>query len=204
MKKLHKVLGYIMLLPFVAWFATGIFFFFKPGYQAAYQALPIKQYPLEQHTSLTPEPNWLATKQLKTVLGTHFLVQTESGWQHINPTTGAAINAPTAQQINLLVSDAIKQNSERYGTIASINGTDVLTSTDVRISVNWQNLSLYQQGKDTDFINQIYNIHYLRWTGNKTVDQYLGVIGLSLVLILACLGIWLSLAKKPRHDHINW
>jgi uncharacterized iron-regulated membrane protein len=198
MKKLHKLLGYIMLLPFIAWFATGIFFFFKPGYKEAYQALPIKQYVMDSLLAVTPQTDWLAVKQLKTVLGHHLLVQTENGWKQLDPLSLAPLGEPSEAQIKALVTDAIKTNRTRYGEIATIDGNSITTSTQVRISLNWHNLSLYQQGKDTDFINQIYDIHYLRWTGNKTLDQYLGVIGLSLVLLLALLGLWLSLKKPTR------
>jgi uncharacterized iron-regulated membrane protein len=57
-------------------------------------------------------------------------------------------------------------------------------------------MSLYQQGKDTDFINQMYKIHYLQWTGIKSIDKVLGIIGLILVLLLAFLGLRMSIAYK--------
>lgn len=210
-KKLHQYLGFFMLLPFIAWAITGVFFFFKPGYKTAYQPLVIKTYPLVQSdlfartitdTSfsetdfLERKKDWLEIRQLKTILGDHVLVKTEQGWQHISPTSFEIIAPPDKQAIYQLVNDAIKSNKARYGEIKSIDNFLITTSTDVRINLNWQGMTLRQQGVDTDFINTIYNIHYLRWTGIKALDQVLGVVGLFLVVLLAGLGVMMTFTRK--------
>lgn len=198
MKKWHKVLGWVMLLPFIAWAVTGVFFFIKPGYQEAYASLAVKQYPLQQSYYLAGNPNWQEVRLLRSVLGDHLLVKTKDNWQQLDPHSLMQINKPTDTQLRKLVSDAIQSNRERYGKIASIDGTQVTTSTGVRISVNWQQMSLYQQGADTDFINQMYKIHYLQWTGIEAIDKVLGIVGLGLVLVLAGLGLWLSLSRGKQ------
>ena len=184
MKKLHKYLGFLMLLPFIAWAITGVFFFFKPGYQEAYQPLLITTYPIENNIYPASKSDWLEIRQLNTVLGEHLIVKTAQGWQHLSPNTLNEIEQPNKAQITLLVNDAIRENKTRYGDIKSIDEFSITTTTDVRITLNWQNMTLRQQGVDTDFINTIYNIHYLRWTGIKALDQVLGVLGLMLVLFL--------------------
>lgn len=196
MKKLHKYLGFLMLLPFIAWAATGIFFFYKPGYKEAYQPLLIEKYPIETKVSFANGSDWLEIRQLKTVLGDHLIVKTKKGWQHISLKTLHEIEPPNSEQITLLVNDAIKGNKARYGEIKSIDQFKITTSTDVRITLNWENMTLRQQGVDTDFINTIYNIHYLRWTGIKALDQVLGVVGLLLVLLLAGIGIWMTFKQS--------
>ena len=42
----------------------------------------------------------------------------------------------------------------------------------------------------------MYKIHYLQWTGIKSIDKVLGIIGLVLVLLLAFLGLRMSIAYK--------
>lgn len=195
MRRFHKILGLIMLLPFIAWVVTGVFFFFKPGYQEAYQALNIKQYPVVGLAESLIDDSTLEVKQMQTILGHHVLIKNSDGWRHFLDNNEVKKDELTPEQIRLLINDAITQKKARYGDIVSIDGNKATTSTGVEVTVNWQGLSLRQYGQDTDFINTIYDIHYLRWTGNKAFDQYLGVIGLMLVLLLAVLGTWMSLRK---------
>lgn len=193
-----------MLLPFIAWAVTGVFFFFKPGYNEAYQPLLIEKYPLKQAAKKSilnialPVNNedWLEVRQLRTILGEHLLVKNSKGWQHLSPKTFIEREQPEQQEINLLVNDAIKNNKSRYGDIKAIDKLVITTTTDVRITLNWQNMTLRQQGVDTDFINTIYNVHYLRWTGIKALDQVLGVVGLMLVLLLAGIGVWMTFKQR--------
>jgi hypothetical protein len=53
-------------------------------------------------------------------------------------------------------------------------------------------MSLQQRGKDTDRIDLLYKIHYLQWTGVKSVDRVVGFVGLMFVLTLTTLGAWLA------------
>lgn len=197
MRTFHKTLGLVMLLPFIAWAITGIFFYFKPGYQEAYQALPLKLYPLTKSITLPKQHNWLEIKQFRTILGDHLLVKNTDGWQQLNPINLSPITTISQQQVNRLINDAIESNRDRYGEIATTNTFEITTTSDVRITLNWPQLSLRQQGKDTDLINTIYDIHYLRWTGIKALDQVLGVVGLLLVVVLAAIGTYLTF-KKPN------
>ena len=195
MKKLHQYLGFLMLLPFVAWAITGVFFFFKPGYKEAYQPLLIKYYPIETRIFPSNKTDWLEIRQLNTILGDHLMVKTLEGWQHLSSKTLTEVEQPNSTEIALLVNDAIKSNQDRYGEIKSIEENLITTTTDVRITLDWNNMTLRQQGVDTDFINTIYNIHYLRWTGVKALDQVLGVVGLFLVLLLAGIGVLMTIKK---------
>ena len=189
-----------MLLPFIAWAITGLFFFIKPGYSDAYQSLPIKTYPIKSQINLPVKESmqWLAVKQLRSVLGDHLLVKTTSGWKQLSTLSFSEISTPSDEQIKALVGDAIASNIKRYGQIATIEKSQVTTTSDVRISLNWQEMTLRQQGKDTDFINMVYDIHYLRWTGIKSVDEVLGVVGLFLVVVLAFLGTIMTVKPRKR------
>ncbi len=200
MKQLHKYLGWLMLLPFIAWAITGVFFFIKPGYQEAYASLAVKQYPLQQSYYVAGNPNWQEVRMLRSVLGDHLLVKANDKWQQLDPHSFTPIAKPSQSQVRKLVEDAMQSNPERYGDIASIDGVNITTTTGVRISFNWPQMSLYQQGEDTDFINQMYQIHYLQWTGIKPVDKVLCIVGLGLVLLLAGVGLWLSLRPRVKVD----
>lgn len=195
-KKLHKTLGLIMLLPFIAWAVTGVFFFVKPGYQAAYASLSVKTYALGPMPQLSAKQDWSEVRWIRSVLGPHLLVKHEEKWQQRDPQTLQIDAQPSEQQTRRLVNDAIAQDQPRYGHIQSIDGQQVITDTGIKISLNWSQMRLQQSGQDTDFINQMYKIHYLQWTGIKALDKVLGVLGLGLVFILAMLGLTMTFRRK--------
>jgi hypothetical protein len=189
-----------MIFPFIAWAITGLFFFIKPGYSSAYESLPVKTYPLvdsEITLEIIPEQQtWLEVRYLRSILGIHQIVKNNEGWQQVDPITKEVIKEPTQDQIDTLLNDAISINPDRYGQIETIDGLQITTTTNVNISVNWSEMRLYQKGEDTAFINTMYKIHYLQWTGLKSVDKVLGIIGLALVVILAMLGTVMTFRRK--------
>ncbi len=189
-----------MLLPLFGWAITGFVFFIKPGYEGAYELLQPKTYPLDKPIAVTPAPSWLEFKYLKTVLGDHLLVRTVQGWQQLDPATLSLRKKPTNDEINTLLMDAFSTNPGRYGQISEINGNVATTSTNVRVTLDWNRLSLQQRGSDTDRIDRLYKIHYLQWTGVKWLDRVLGVVGLALVAILSILGLllWFKLKVVKR------
>ena len=125
-RALHRVIGLVMLLPMTGWAITGAVFFLKPGYQGAYEILPVKTY------------------------------------------------------------------------LLSIEGEKITTDTGVKIEMDWNRLALSQRGKDTDRIDTLYKIHYLQWTGVKSVDNIIGALGIVLVLALSGLGARLFFIRGLR------
>ena len=87
------------------------------------------------------------------------------------------------------------EHAARYGDVATVNGTKVITNTGVEVTLDWNRMSLQQKGKDTDRIDLLYKIHYLQWTGVKSVDRIVGLVGISLVLVLSFLGAWLAFKR---------
>jgi len=129
------------------------------------------------------------------------LVKNEDNkWSHLNKVTMEVVEAPGADQVKLLIKDAIKHNPDRYGAVNKIDGLVASTSEQVNITLDWNKMTLRQKGTDTEFIQMMYRIHYLQWTGIKVVDNVLGVIGLVLVIILAGLGITLSFKRSKPSD----
>ena len=195
-RKLHRIIGLVMLLPLFGWAVTGFVFFVKPGYEGAYELLQLKTYPLDgEKFALTAEPSWLEFRCIKTVLGNHLLVRTAQGWQHLDPATLAVRAKPTDGEIKTLLQDAFSANPERYGQVSTIEGATATTTTNVRVALNWNRMSLQQTGNDTDRIDLLYKIHYLQWTGMKWLDKILGMLGLALIVALSILG--LILLRKP-------
>ena len=190
-RKLHRIAGIVMLLPLIGWAVTGAFFFLKPGYSGAYEALPVKSYPFESEIKVTPGPAWLEVRMVKTILGEHLLARTSRGWLNYDARRLQLRNEPSTDEIRALVNDAISMNAARYGTVVSIDGSSLITDTGIRIELDWNRLALSQRGADTDRIDALYRLHYLQWTGVKRVDQVLGALGILLVGSLSALGAML-------------
>jgi hypothetical protein len=187
-RRLHKLIGVALLVPVLAWAATGMFFLFRPAYDDAYASLTVKAYPYSGPLELPSSVQWLEFRYLETVLGRHLLVRNAAGWQHLEAESGGLFEMPGEAYLKALITDAMSQHPARYGEIVQVQGDNFLTSTGVSISVNWSTLSLTQLGNDTRWINQIYNIHYLRWTGIDWIDELVGGFGLILLILMAITG----------------
>lgn len=182
-----------------AFFCLGfhwLSFFIKPGYQAAFSSLTVKTYPVSQTIQLTPQPEWQEIKLLQTVLGTHLIVKLSDGWQQLNIDDFTARPQPTVDDLQLLIQDAISVDPKRYGQQVVKTKQGFVTDTEVQIQLDWASLNLSQQGKDTEFINNLYKAHYLQWTGQKTLDQVLGVVGLVLLMLTTVVGIKLLNSRR--------
>ncbi len=75
---------------------------------------------------------------------------------------------PSADDLLRLIKDAMSVDSKRYGEQLLKTEQGFVTDTGVQIQLDWASLSLSQQGKDTELINNLYKAHYLQWTGQKT------------------------------------
>ena len=186
-RKQHRLLGSILLLPFIAWSLTGIFFLVRPAYEQAYSVLSPKTYAVDE-INISAQPEWQEMRSLKTVLGLHLLVKQEGRWQQLDPDSYEVRNTPIEADLARFVEDAMSQDILRYGELLSGESDPFRTSTGVTIAVNWDSLSLYQQGVDTRWIDRIYSIHYLQWTGIALLDTVLGVVGLFLLLLMTVTG----------------
>ena len=194
-RTVHRVIGIILLIPLVSWAITGLVFFIKPGYTGAYEVLTPKFYPINNQLLISENPNWLEVRYLRTILGDHLLVRTESGWMNLNPNDKRPRSAATDDETRRLVQDAFSMNPKRYGQIVSVNGNTVTTDTGVVVTIDWNRMSLQQSGKDTKWIDSLYRIHYLQWTGVRSIDRVVGLTGITLVLILTGLGASLAFRR---------
>lgn len=176
----------------LGWAATGLVFFIKPGYGPAYAPLAVRTYPLDAMQLAVPDPSWREVRQLRSTLGLHLLVRDSAGWRQVDPETGAVRSAPGEAELRRLAEDAFADQAERYGTVISVEGSTVETSTGARVSLDWDRLAFSQEGRDTRVINGLYRVHYLQWTGWAPLDRALGLVGLAGIAGLAGLGVWLA------------
>jgi len=194
-RSLHRIIGIILLLPFFGWAITGLIFFIKPGYEGAYEVLAPKTYLINTQLPINPAPGWQEVRYVRTILGDHLLVRTRSGWVHLDPATNQPREPPRESDLRRLLEDAFTTNPARYGNITGVNDNTVKTSTGVEVTLNWNRMTLQQKGRDTDRIDLLYRIHYLQWTGVRSVDRVVGLIGIALVLTLTSLGAWLAFRR---------
>ncbi len=103
---------------------------------------------------------------------------------------------PPQEKLRLLFEDAFTANADRYGHVATQVDATAHTTTGVEVTLDWNRLALQQRGRDTDRIDALYRIHYLQWTGQKTLDKVVGLLGLVLLVALAYLGARLAFARR--------
>jgi hypothetical protein len=194
-RRLHRWMGWCLIVPFWIWSMTGLVFFMKPGYQAAFAPLSIKTYPMTQERQVEIQPQWQEVRWLQTVLGPHLLVNISGEWQQRALEDLSVRHRPNDAQLLLLIQDAIDVDPQRYGQQVYLTPQGFETETGVRIQLDWENLRLSQQGYDTRLINALYKAHYLQWTGQKQLDQWLGVMGLLLLMGSTIVGVYLLLRR---------
>lgn len=184
-----------MLLPLLGWASTAAVFFVKPGYAGAYELLAVRTYPLDDNLPVRIQA-WREARLVKTILGTHLLARTDAGWKNLEPATLRIEPVPSQEKLRLLFEDAFTANPERYGHVSSQSDLTAHTTTGVDVTLDWNRLALQQRGRDTARIDALYRIHYLQWTGQKTLDKIVGLIGLLLIVTLTSLGARLALSRR--------
>lgn len=202
-------------MPLLVWVITGLVFLFKPGYGQAYQPLHIKQYPLPPLPALSLPESWQNLRVVRSVVGLHFLASDGQAPVHYflpMPMQGAvdtrqplqvaelSAGVPLPIQVERLVSDAIESNPSRFGQVVAYEHPVAETSTGVKITVDWLNLSLRQQGQDTRFINALYKAHYMQWWGVSWLNQAFAVLVLGLLVTLSVIGVMLMMKAKRKNS----
>lgn len=206
-RKTHRAIGWIMLLPFIAWSATAVFFLLRPAYDQAYAPLPVRTYslvgsvsgPAAQPLQIVPSPDWQEFRYLRSILGDHLLVRSNNQWQHLRAETGESFPQPDTVALKTLLEDAFTADPIRYGNIIAQDGLSASTDTGVNLQLYWESLSIQQEGRDTRWINRVYSIHYLEWTGIAVLDRVLGLFGLFLLMLTTWTGARLLLGSRRSH-----
>ena len=192
-----------MLLPFIAWSASAVFFLVRPGYDEAYERPTVQQYPAQRAYTIPVNENWLETRYFNTVLGEHLIVRQLDGWRHLHADSLQEWVLPSPAQVSLLLEEAIAANSRRYGELISVEGNQATTDTGVELSLDWTTLSISQSGRDSRWIDRIYSIHYLQWTGIELIDNFLGLAGLFLLMTITYTGTRLAIGLDAKRQPEN-
>lgn len=66
------------------------------------------------------------------------------------------------------------------------------------VEVGLRTARMSQRGGDTERIDWLYRIHYLQWTGNRTVDKVLAIGGLALIWAVVIPGLVLFVRRLRR------
>jgi len=197
---LHKLVGILLILPFIGWISTGVVFLLKPGYEDAYSQLAVKKYEMTTAHKIAPNPAWREFRMMRTILGDHLLVLRGRSWMHFNPVTYLPVDRPDDGQIKLLLQDAANQSPARYGKIIKWSDGLYITNTGVELSLDWDTLTIQQSGRDTRLINLLYRVHYLQWLGEDRDSRAFGIAGLGLLALLLICGVvllFLPARKTP-------
>ena len=94
------------------------------------------------------------------------------------------------------MAEAIAFNPSRYGEILKVSGNEVITSTNVRITLSWPTMSIVQSGQDTRLIDNLYKLHCLQWSGLTFPDKVIGIKALTLLLLLTSLGLYQNMSRQ--------
>ena len=209
-RRIHRILGAVLVLPLLLWTGTGLLFLVKPGWSGAYEMLsafrdeplaPQDLVPLAAIDGAHPSRAELGT----TVLGPVYRMREADGTERLVDARSGATISPLDQELCAQVAaDAASraQASSRYGTISStrVDGDAVwVTFTGgAAVRVGRSSLSVSQSGSDTALIDALYRVHYLQWTGIAGIDRTLELAAIVGTWALAGLGVWLL--RKSRAD----
>lgn len=224
MRRYHRWLGLVLLLPLVAWVVTGLLFHVKHRYAEAYESLsvPIPRVEwaradvsaadvitrglAEPPIVLAPHPSgalaWFGARAGQPIA--------------IDATTGETISPATDELAREWMRAAIAQSEHaaRYGVeIGSESATSrsartgvvdpalrVRTSGGKTVTVDRVTGEIRQTGDLNEFIDATYDVHYLKWTPWPAVNVGLVLFAIVLVLGLAGTGTRLLFAGRARNS----
>lgn len=215
MRRLHRWLGLLLLVPLLLWITTGLLFHLKPGWSGAYEMLDSTPSPteLEPATIVSLEravagagadPGALASAELVlSDLGALWRLGFAGG-RHVlvDARTGALRSPLDEEACRALAAGAASRAraTDRYGAVTTVEGgqelTDVRFAGGAVVTVDRATGRLSQRGADTDRIDLFYRLHYVQWTGHRTFDRFLAVLVLAALLGLAALGTVLLIRRR--------
>ena len=202
--RLHRYLALVLVVPLVVWSVTGLLFHLKPGWKRAYDMLdaerPLDAKQVTPIASITAQfPEGVTHLELfGTAIGPLYRVSTANGDALVNATTGAKVSPLSESDARSLASDAISRSrlQAEYGEITHSDvRDDVVRFTTAKgpiVEVGRTDARISQHGSDTARIDWLYRIHYLQWTGKKTLDRVLAIIGLALIWLVMIPGLVLA------------
>lgn len=208
----HRTLAIALVALLVVWSVTGLLFHLKPGWDRAYDQLaverpgPLKLAAIVPATSIEAALAGASIERVAlfdTQLGPLYRVATATGTELVDATTGKKRSPLTVPECEALIADAVSRSPHR-----AAYGGPVATHTDERtVKVDFKDATVVlgrsdarisQHAESTGRIDWLYRIHYLQWTGNKTIDRAFAVLGLALIWAVMIPGIMLFVRRFRR------
>lgn len=199
--RVHRYLALVLVVPLIVWSVTGLLFHLKPGWSRAYDMLDDER-PLENaHVvplSTVAVDGVQRLELFGTALGPLYRISTKDGTTLVDATTGAKRSPLSEADAKTLALDAVAHSREKagYGDIARTEVRDDVVrltfSKGPIVEVGRTDARIRQHGADTARIDWLYRIHYLQWTGMKTFDKVLAIVGLLLIWLVMIPGLVLA------------
>jgi len=124
----------------------------------------------------------------------------------VDARTGEIRSPLAVEDASKVASDAARRAaaSSRYGSILDTRVTDerveVFFEGGAVVTVDRASLALSQRGSDTAWIDALYRLHYLRWTGLDLLDRVLVVTAIGATWLLVVMGLLLVRRKRPADE----
>lgn len=223
MRRLHRIVGSLLVLPLVVWIATGVLFHVKHRYDEAYEALavPPERTPDWASARLAPaDALALARVEPPLVLAAHpsgvlaYFARRAGVPVAIDASSGAELppadeagarrwiaaalaRSPHAARHGELVHGVAPRATSMRSTRTGVDDPALVFETTgaKRISVDLVTGELVHTGALNDFIDATYALHYLQWTPWRAANVVLVLVAAPLALGLAFTGARLLFSK---------
>jgi hypothetical protein len=206
--KAHRWLAILLVVLLAVWSVTGLMFHLKPGWARAYDMLSAERGgPLHPGALAAPSvvgDDVTSFELIDTVLGPLYRVSSASGSALYDARSGARRSPLALADAKTLALDAVGRSAHasEYGELetADLRGdTAVIAfSGGATVEVGLRDARMSQRGGDTDRIDWLYRIHYLQWTGNRTIDRAFAIAGLALIWAVVIPGLVLFVRRLRR------
>ncbi len=207
MRRLHAWLAIVLAVPLICWSVTGLLFHLKPGWARAYEQLSVERDGRLSAAQLAPLPPTLTfdhAELFDTALGPLYRVHQGAVTTLLDAHTARVRSPLGIDDARLLAVDAVSRSRSAadYGAPDSATvGDDVIHVAFAAgriVDVGRSDASVTQHGADTARIDALYRLHYLQWTGIKTIDRILAVAGLGLIWATVVFGLYLFVTTRRR------
>ena len=188
MRRAHRLLGLLAVLPLLAWLASGLLLALIGPEANAVETVVLPTQPIGRAVTVYPEPGSTEARVFASPLGNHLLQKTDFGWRHLDPSTGQLKEVPTESQLRALLSAAFETDPEGFGEIDLVTADSTMTSTGRVVLLDWPSFTATYRSDVTEQVRLLTRIHGLGITGDPAVDRWLMVVGASLGCLLALLG----------------
>lgn len=206
--KAHRWLAILLVVLLAVWSVTGLLFHLKPGWSRAYDMLSAERGgPLHPGTLAAPSvvgDGVTSFELIDTALGPLYRVTGAGGAALYDAQTGAKRSPLALADAKALALDAVARSAHasEYGPLetADLRGERAVIafSGGATVEVGLTDARMSQRGGDTDRIDWLYRIHYLQWTGNRSIDKVLAIGGLALIWAVVVPGLVLFVRRLRR------